>query len=275
MSENTGAKPGIKSFAFIGAGNMAGAILGGMIASPGRPEKMIAYDVDAQKLERFRELGCIPAGSGREAVEAADYVLFAVKPQVIDAVMEQVKDAITPEKVLIFIIAGMTSEYVERTVGHRCKTVLVMPNTPFLIGSGAAAVSASGNVSAEEYALAKSVFEGSGIVEDIPEDKMREIIPVNGSSPAFIYYFAKLFIDRAVEMGIDGDVAKRLFCATLIGSARMLTETGKTPDELIKAVCSPGGTTLKGMEQLETEGFRSSVERCIDECVKRAYELSR
>ncbi len=265
----------IERFAFIGAGNMAYSILRGMLASEARPDRIYVYDVNADRLELFRELGCTPAGSEAEAVANADYVLFAVKPQVIDGVMEAARSAITPEKVLIYIVAGMTAGYVERTVGRPCKTVLVMPNTPFLIGCGAAAVSATESVSAEEYALAKSVFEGSGIVEDVPADKMREVIPVNGSSPAFIYYFAKLFIDRAKEMGIDAEAAKRLFCATMIGSARMLTESGRTPDELIRAVCSPGGTTLRGMEQLEKGEFKAAVDNCIDECVKRAYELSR
>lgn len=265
----------IEKFAFIGAGNMAYSILKGMLASKAKPDKIYVYDVSAERLEMFRELGCIPVASEAEAVRSADYVLFAVKPQVIDGVMEAVKDTVTEEKVLIYIVAGMTSEYVNRVVGRPCRIVLVMPNTPFLIGCGAAAVSATEQVSAEEYALAKSVFEGSGIVEDIPADKMREVIPVNGSSPAFIYYFAKLFIDKAQTMGIDADTAKRLFCATMIGSARMLTESGKTPDELIRAVCSPGGTTLKGMEQLEKGEFKAAVDSCIDECVKRAYELSR
>ncbi len=265
----------IKKFAFIGAGNMAYSILKGMLASKTKPEEIYVYDVSAERLALFEELGCIPVASEAEAAARAGYILFAVKPQVIDGVLTAAKEAITPEKVLIFIVAGMTTEYVERTVGRPCKVVLVMPNTPFLIGCGAAAVSATERVSAEEYALAKSVFEGSGIVEDVPADKMREVIPVNGSSPAFIYYFAKLFIDRAQEMGLDGETAKRLFCATMIGSARMLTESGKTPDELIKAVCSPGGTTLRGMEQLEKGEFKAAVDGCIDECVKRAYELSR
>ncbi|MBQ9939081.1 MAG: pyrroline-5-carboxylate reductase [Oscillospiraceae bacterium] len=275
MSEFVANKKQIETFSFIGAGNMAYAILNGMLKSPDRPKKMLVYDVAEERKQLFSQLGCIAVNSAAEAVEAADYVLFAVKPQNMDTVMDEIKGVITPEKVLVFIVAGMTSQYVERTVGFECKTVLVMPNTPFLIGCGAAAVSATKTVSQEEYALAKSIFAGSGIVEDIPRDKMREVIPVNGSSPAFIYYYVKLFVDKADEMGIDREVAMRLFCNTMIGSARMMLESGKTPDELIKAVCSPGGTTLKGMEQLEKGEFKAAVDSCIEQCVNRAYELSK
>ena len=153
MSETINGKKKIEKLSFIGAGNMAYALLGGMLKSPQKPEEMFVYDVAPERVALFSQLGCRAAESAAQAVEAADYVLFAVKPQNMDTVMEEIRSVITPEKVLVFIVAGMTAQYVDRTVGFACKTVLVMPNTPFLIGSGAAAMSATERVTSEEYAV--------------------------------------------------------------------------------------------------------------------------
>ena len=149
-----------------------------------------------------------------------------------------------------------------------------MPNTPALISSGATAIARDENVDEETFNKVKKIFESIGIVEEISEDKMNEIIPVNGSMPAYLYYFVKAFIDAAVEEGIDYEVAKRLACESVIGSSKMILETNKSIDELIKDVCSPGGATLEGLYVFNENKMDEIIKKASKACVDKAYDLS-
>ena len=175
----------------------------------------------------------------------------------------------------ISICAGISAESIrERTIPD-AKVVLVMPNTPMMLGCGASAMSHDDKVSAEEFAFARKIIGSCGITEVISTDKMKEIIAINGSSPAFIYLYAKGFVDYADSVGIDKDAALRLLAQSLIGSAKMLTESGMTVDELIKQVSSPGGTTLAGLDKLYEGDLTGDVMRACEACTKRAYELGK
>lgn len=140
---------------------------------------------------------------------------------------------------------------------------------------GASALAKDSQVSQQEFDFVCSIFKACGKTAVIDESKMKEIIAVNGSSPAFIYLYAKGFIDYAVKEGIDGEVAKKLFAQSLIGSAKMITDSGYTIDELIKMVSSPGGTTLAGLEELNKGNLLNTVNNACEACTKRAYELSK
>ena len=263
---------------FIGAGNMAYAIILGYIKSSAA-ENVAAdvgiYDINENRKKIFLDMGCRILKDSREAAEFAKYIVLCVKPQNIDDALENIAGYITEDHVIISIVTGVSAEYMQNKIGKKCKIVRVMPNTPLLIGSGATALSDTGNLEEQELVFAESLFKNSGVAERIPAEYMNEIIPVNGSSPAYIYLFAKIFIDKAEEAGIDRTAAKELFCQTLIGSAKMMLESGKSEDELIKMVCSPGGTTLSGLEKLKENGFEDTVKKCIDACVKRAYEIGK
>jgi pyrroline-5-carboxylate reductase len=148
-----------------------------------------------------------------------------------------------------------------------------MPNTPLLIGIGATALAKCGGVSDEEFDTVKQIFGCSGITAEIPENKMKEIICINSSSPAFIYLFAKSFVDFAEQNDIQREAATVLFSQTLIGAAKMLTDSGYTPDELIKMVTSPGGTTLAGLSAFYDSGLAETVMEACKRCTARAYEL--
>lgn len=150
-----------------------------------------------------------------------------------------------------------------------------MPNTPMMLGLGASAISRADGVTDEEFAFAKSVIESCGIAEEVPINKMKEIIAVNGSSPAFIYLFAKGFVDYAKSVDIDPDAALKLFAQSLVGSAKMLTDSGMTVDELIKQVSSPGGTTIAGLDKLYEGKLTDTVDECCKACTARAYELAK
>jgi pyrroline-5-carboxylate reductase len=149
-----------------------------------------------------------------------------------------------------------------------------MPNTPLLLGEGATALSKVEPTTDEEFGLVCSIFGACGEYAVLPADKMKEIIAINGSSPAFIYLFAKAFIEYAAEQGISAEAAQKLFAKTLVGSAKMITDSGNTIDELIKMVSSPGGTTLAGLDRLYEGNLVQVVKNACDSCTKRAYELS-
>lgn len=259
---------------FIGLGNMGGAIIKGIQGKLGNTA-VFAYDSDPAKLENLRLVGATAADSVKSMAEKCDYILLAVKPQQLDGVLADIKDSAKPSTVFISICAGISAEYIRQRTFADAKVVPVMPNTPMMLGWGASALSRSDNVNDAEFDFARKIMSSCGIAEIVPADKMKEIIAVNGSSPAFIYLFAKGFIDYAEGAGIDRDVALRLFAQTLIGSAKMMTESGMTVDELIKQVSSPGGTTLAGLERLYEGKLTETAKRACEACTKRAYELGK
>lgn len=257
---------------FIGFGNMGGAIVRGVNNKLGNTAVFV-YDKDAKKLEGLSNFGATAAASVLELAKRCDYLLLAVKPQQLDEVLEEIKKADNHDLVIISICAGISAEYIKERTFDKAKIVLVMPNTPMMLGFGASAMAKCDNVSDKEFAFAKKIIGSCGITETVPEDKMKEIIAVNGSSPAFIYLYAKGFVDYAKKVGIDEGAALRLFAQSLIGSAKMLTESGMTVDELIKQVSSPGGTTLAGLDELYNGKLTDTVVKACEACTKRAYEL--
>lgn len=257
---------------FIGVGNMGGAIIGGIKGKLGNTA-VFAYDADPKKLSRLGVFGATAAGSIAELSEKCDYIVLAVKPQQLDGVLADIKAANNKDLVLISICAGISAEYIRERTYEKAKIVLVMPNTPMMLGEGASAISRGEGVSDKEFEFAKKIIGSCGIVETIPMGKMKEIIAINGSSPAFIYLFAKSFVTYAEKAGIDKDAALRLFAQSLIGSAKMMTSGQMTIDELIKQVSSPGGTTLAGLQELYDGKMLEYVVRACEACTKRAYEL--
>ena len=261
---------------FIGLGNMASAIIGGMLAKEVVcPSQICAYDVSSEKCAAFAEKGLIITKNEQDVVANSKYVFLCVKPQVMGDVLTALKPAAGEHNVFVSIAAGVGAQYIKNNIGFDCSLVLVMPNTPLMLGAGASALACIAPTNAEDFAFVKSIFASAGISEVIPADKLCEVIPVNGSSPAFIYLFAKVVADFAKEQGIDYNVALRLFAQTLIGSAKMLSESNLTPDELIKMVSSPGGTTLKALSTFEEYGFEKTVRAAMRSCIDRAYELGR
>ncbi|MBR4305241.1 MAG: pyrroline-5-carboxylate reductase [Ruminiclostridium sp.] len=258
---------------FLGAGNMGGAIIRGLSAKESRIS-IFAYEKDAEKLSALSQYGVTACKDEKELVKSSDYILLAVKPQILPEVLETVKDEITPEKVIISICAGISEAFIRNRTAENAKVVLVMPNTPMMLGLGASAISRADNVTDSEFEVAKSVIASCGIAVEVPIDKMKEIIAVNGSSPAFIYLYAKGFIDYARSVGISDEAAMALFAQSLVGSAKMLTDSGMTVDELIKQVSSPGGTTIAGLEKLYEGELTKTVDNCCKACTKRAYELA-
>ncbi|MBR6985082.1 MAG: pyrroline-5-carboxylate reductase [Ruminococcus sp.] len=261
---------------FIGAGNMGSAIMKGIAGSELKDSiSLYTYDPDSAKADSLKEFGVSSCESEAALAGVCKYIFFAVKPQIIDKVIEAAAPSVTADKVLVSIAAGITDEFIASKTIPDAKVILVMPNTPLLLGEGASALSRNEKVTDEEFEVILNVFRKCGKAAVISKDKMKEIIAINGSSPAFIYLFAKGFIDYAASVGIDAKAAEELFAQSLIGSAKMITDSGYTIDELIKMVSSPGGTTLAGLDRLYEGSLTDTVKKCCESCTNRAYELSK
>ena len=212
---------------FIGTGNMGTAIIKGINKSS-LAEKLnvFATDIDQEKLNSLREFNITPLEDSVAVCKKCKYIILALKPQMFDELLETISPYITEDTVLISIAAGITGEYIKSKTIENAKVVLVMPNTPLLLGLGATALAKVSPTNDEEFDLVCDIFKSCGEIAVIDKDKMKEIIAINGSSPAFIYLFAKGFIDYAKAQNIDEDVAKTLFCQTLTGSAKIITYSG-------------------------------------------------
>ncbi len=261
---------------FLGAGNMGSAMMRGIAASElcknGEIKNILAFDTDADKLNRLADAGVTGCESAQALCDAADYLVLAVKPQVLGGVLDALK--LRREQVIISICAGISAEFIRQHTIADARIILCMPNTPLMLGLGATALAKCDGITDSEFALAKAMFATCGIAEEIPEDRMREIIAVNSSSPAFLYLFAKGFLDYAKTVGLDDGAALRLFAQAMTGSARMMTDSGYSIDELIKMVSSPGGTTLAGLDKLYAGDLTGTVQKCCESCTARAYELA-
>ena len=260
----------------IGVGNMATAILGGIIKNNVIvPENIYLCDKHPERHENLYNKGLIQAEDECDVVANSEYVLLSIKPQGFAAMLEKIKPYCSEKNIFISIAAGISADYIKSALGYDAKVVLVMPNTPVSLGYGTSAVANVAPTSREEFETALAFFAACGQAVEIPSDKMNEVIPFNGSSPAFIYEITRIFVERAVKFGFDRETAMQLFCSTLIGASHMMTDSGIDLNQLIKMVCSKGGTTIAGLEAMAANGLENALQQGIDDCVKRAYELGK
>lgn len=265
-----------KQIGFIGVGNMATAILQGILHSKlYAPQEIAVFDPVEEKRNSFAPQGVMPLESGAAVVARCRMVVLAVKPQSFEEVLSEIAPMVEEDTVLVSIAAGISTPYICDTIGVPCKVVRVMPNTPLLLGVGASALSRNDRVTEEEFAKVQEIFSASGEIAVLPESLMNAVISVNGSSPAYIYLFAKAMLEQAVAYGMDESMALRLIAQTLHGSAEMLLRSGDTPEELIRKVSSPGGTTLKALETLKEYRFEEGIRQAMESCTRRAGELGK
>ena len=264
-----------KKIGFIGAGNMATAIIKGLTYADHSVEKNInIYDIDTEKLKCFTGDYAIYTDINL-LVQNSDYIILAIKPQNFTEVLQALKNHNYTDKVFISIAAGISANFIKSYLGDQTKVVLVMPNTPLLMGLGASALSKIAPTTEKEFQFVLNVFNASGITREIDQEQMIPIIAVNGTAPALIYRFAKAMCQYATKQGIDYDTALDLFAQTLKGSAEMLIHSGYNVDELTKMVSSPGGTTIKALEAFDQLGFDQTIVTAAEKCMERGYELSK
>lgn len=259
----------------IGCGFMASAILKGVTASDFlSPKKVIASDVSDDALDRAADLGVMCTDNNRYLVENSEYVLLAVKPQNFDAVVADL-GGVMPENV-ISIMAGVTRDRIRASLGRNLRVARCMPNLPCSIGSGVIGVDMSDfNDSQKDIEFICGVLDCLGIVLSVDEDKMDAVTGISGSGPAYVFMFIDSLVDAGVKQGLTRDEAVTLAVQTVMGSAEMVAHSDRPVPELIKRVCSKGGTTIEAVKVLEENNFRGIICDAVDACVKRSRELSR
>lgn len=266
-----------KVVGFIGSGNMGQAMIGGIIKS-GMVDSgnIIVSDLDEYKLDYIlSEYKTQVTKDAVKVVKHADVIFLAVKPNIYDSVLNEIKDHIDDTKVIVSIAAGKTMEYFEGILGAKAKVVRAMPNTPALVGEGMAGICKNGNVTAAEMTFVKHLFESFGEAEEVAEYLFDSVTAVSGSSPAYVFMFIEALADGAVLGGMPRDKAYKFAAQAVMGAAKMVIETGKHPGELKDMVCSPGGTTIEAVAELEEKGFRNAVISAVKKCMKKSKEMSK
>ena len=266
----------MRKIAFIGVGNMAGAIIGGMLRSGAVDHPhLILSDCFPEKCAAYAAEGAIVATTPAEAAAQADCVVLSVKPQNFSEILPELAEVEgIQNKLIITIAAGISSETVKNAL-HGAPVVRVLPNTPMLIGMGVSVVCRADDVAAEDFDFVCKVFEASGSVEIIDEADMNRIISVTSSSPAYVFAFINAIREGAIAQGLDGDAMLGSICDVVIGAASLLKSGDLTPEEQIKVVTSKGGTTERAMNVLRERDMTAMVVEAMKACTARAEEMSR
>jgi pyrroline-5-carboxylate reductase len=261
--------------AFLGAGNMSGALLRGAVQRARRdPQSLAVTDVRAEARDALgAQLGVRTVPTNGEACAWADEIVLAVKPQILPGVLAEIAGALQPDKLVISIAAGVTLEKIKQGLGGHARLVRAMPNTPALVGEGATALCRSGGVSEAEYAEAERLFAATGLTVSVDERLMDAVTGLSGSGPAYVFMAIEALSDAGVRAGLARDIATQLAAQTLLGAARLLLETGEHPGKLKDMVTSPAGTSIAGLAALERAGFRSAWMAAVEAATARSKEL--
>lgn len=260
---------------FIGTGNMASAIMGGIIGKNIIPaEEIIGADLFAPGRERVKaQFGINVTDSNKEVVDNAEVIILSVKPQFYEDVINQIKGDIKENQIVITIAPGKTLAWLAEKFGKDVKIVRTMPNTPAMVGEGMTAMCPNEHLTEEEIAYVKSLLESFSRVEIVAERLMDVVVSVSGSSPAYVFMMIEAMADAAVSGGMPRPLAYQFAAQAVLGSAKMVLDTGKHPGELKDMVCSPAGTTIEAVRTLEELGFRSSIIEAMKVCEEISKSL--
>lgn len=257
----------MNTFGFIGMGNMGYAMLKGALNSFSKEDIIFTCPSSDRREKISEETGVRFAESNAECANNAKYIILAVKPQVYDVVLKNIHDIVTEESIVISLAPGITITDIKRKLGDNIRVVRAMPNTPALVGEGMTGISYNtAEFSFEERDIIEKFFNSFGKVVTVPENLMSGVVCASGSSPAYVYMFIEALADGVVKYGIPRKEAYKLVAQTVLGSAKMVLETGEHPGKLKDNVCSPGGTTIKGVAALEENGFRNALIKATDAC---------
>lgn len=258
---------------FIGGGNMAGAIAQGVIASGvfGASDICVC-DINKEILEKYQK--DVKTSVNNKDALLCDYIVLAVKPFILSKVLEEIKEENIKGKVFISIVAGISVEEIKSVLGSDAKVVRVMPNTPAQVGEGMTVIAKPDDaVCEEELKTVIEIFDAVGKTEVMAESMINVVTGVSGSSPAYVYMMIEAMGDAGVTGGIPRDTAYKLAAQAVLGSAKMVLDTGRHPAELKDMVCSPKGTTIEAVAELEKRGFRSAIIEAIKKCNEKANNI--
>jgi pyrroline-5-carboxylate reductase len=264
-----------KKIGFVGAGNMAEAMIKGLLHSgASRPEDIVASDPRKDRLNFIEELfGISVCEQNPEAVNQADLVILAVKPQIMETVLIELADHLDMSKLIISIAAGISLTTIESHLKKDLRLIRAMPNIAALVLESATAICPGKHAFSEDLGLAKTVFDSIGKTVIIEEGLMDAITGLSGSGPAYLFLIIDAMADAGVKVGLSRDNALTLSAQTVLGAARLLIETGEHPGRLKDMVTSPGGTAIAGLHTLEEGGLRTTLINAVEIATKRSREL--
>ncbi|HXR02410.1 MAG TPA: pyrroline-5-carboxylate reductase [Pseudomonas sp.] len=261
--------------AFIGAGNMAASLIGGMRAQGVEADLISASDPGAETRERVaREHGIRMVADNAQAIDGADVVLLAVKPQMMKTVCESLKPALKPEQLVVSIAAGITCASMQAWLGEQ-PIVRCMPNTPALLRQGVSGLYATADVSPTQRQQAETLLSAVGIALWLDEEtQLDAVTAVSGSGPAYFFLLIEAMTAAGVKLGLSHDVAEQLAEQTALGAARMATESDVDAAELRRRVTSPAGTTEAAIKSFQADGFEAIVEKALSAAAHRSAEMA-
>jgi pyrroline-5-carboxylate reductase len=264
-----------KKIGFIGCGNMGSSMVGGLIKSEFLKADSIIIstksELSANKLEdKFNVSTTLDS---KVVAREAEIIILAVKPFMYKGIIDEIKTELNKEKLIITVAAGITISNMEEWLGDGFKIIRTMPNTPALVGQAMSAVCPNNNISNDELEYCFKIFESFGECVQLEEKDFHAFTALCGSSPAYVFMFIEAMADGAVKLGIPRAKSYKMAAQSVLGSAKMVLETGKHPGELKDMVCSPGGTTIDAVVELEKLGFRNSVIQAIDKCAEKSKNM--
>lgn len=257
----------MKKLGFIGVGNMGLPMMKGAISFFGQ-DSIVYTDVNEDRLKHVQGIINIPyLTSNDQCIEAAEIIILAIKPQYLKDALTKIESRHLKNKIFISIAPGIKIASIKEVLGDQIRVVRAMPNTPAMVLAGMSAICFSGDVyTDEERDTIFRFFTSFGETVELSEKQLDMVVPVSGSSPAYVYMLIEAMADAAVLLGLPRDVAYRLAAQAVYGSAKMVLETGEHPGVLKDAVCSPGGTTIEAVRKLEELGFRSAIIEAMKVC---------
>jgi pyrroline-5-carboxylate reductase len=267
-----------KRIAFIGAGNMAEAMVKGLLASPLgiKSEDLLMSDIRKDRLDSLNQTYQIRVSTDNPSiVRDADIVVLSVKPQNIKEVLTGIVSEVTEDKLVISIAAGVKIQTIQDLLKTGVPVIRTMPNTPALVQAGATALAPGKWASQEDLQIAKTIFDAVGLTVIVEEKLLDVVTGLSGSGPAYVFLFINALADGGVKMGLPKEVALKLVAQTVLGAARLVLETGDHPAKLKDMVTSPGGTTIAGIHALEKGGLEGTLMDAVEAATLRSIELGR
>ena len=260
----------------IGAGNMGTALVRGLVEKSVYPQNISIFDVDRKKLEAVKKEAHVKISkSNRQCVSLSDVVILAVKPQMIQQVIEEISSSVDKGALVISIAAGVPIVKIETYFKKPVSLIRVMPNMPALVGAGMSAFALGKHASGKHRKIAESILSAFGEIVMVPEKMLDLVTAVSGSGPAYFFLLAEKLIEAAYELGMKVDVAKKLVYQTALGSSRVMQSGQEDPETLIDRVASKGGTTEAALKIFQKEGFGKIIQDAVKAAVRRSKEISR
>ena len=263
-----------KKLGFIGVGNMGEALVKGLIGSgAAKPQEILVSARRPERVEELVRLYGVRGGTNAEVARDADIVVLAVKPQILDQVLRGVAHELSRDKLVVSVAAGVPIAAIERRLSPPMRIVRSMPNTPATVGAGATAIALGEHATPEDLVVAKAIFDSVGLTVQLEEAQLDAVTGLSGSGPAYIFLIIEALADAGVKVGLSRRSALQLAAQTVLGSAKLLIESGQHPGLLKDGVTSPGGTAIAGLHTLEAGGLRNLLMNAVEAATRRSKEL--